>query len=342
MPAGERIGESLRSERMGEALQILVASDFHYAGPTERGRRGYESRGLQPWWMRWYVRAYYRWVWMADLTAHYVQLEQFLHLAPPADWLIVNGDYSCDSAFLGVMEPGAFESAADCLARLRARGGERFAATIGDHELGKRRLGGDLGGLRAESFRRAVEGLGLKPFWEVRLGRYVLMGVTSTLLALPVYGREGLAEELPQWQEWRAAHVAAIQAAFRALRPEERVVLFCHDPTALPFLLEETAVAARLNQVERTIIGHLHTPVVFKASGWLAGMPELRHLGNVPRRLSAALRRAQDWEPFHVVLCPSIAGTQLFKDGGFLTLRLHPGGEAPLEIQRHRLPWLTA
>ncbi|WCJ58726.1 metallophosphoesterase [Fontisphaera persica] len=327
---------------MGEALTVLVASDFHYAGPTERRRRGYESRGLRPWWMRWYVRAYYRWVWMADLTAHYVQLRQFLHLAPPADWLIVNGDYSCDSAFLGVMEEGAFESASQCLAQLRQHAGERFAATIGDHELGKRRLGGDLGGLRAESFRRAVEGLGLKPFWELRLGRYVLMGVTSTLLALPVYGREGLAEELPQWQAWRAEHLEAIRAAFRGLRAGERVLLFCHDPTALPFLLEEQAVAARLNQVEHTIIGHLHTPVVFRASGWLAGMPEVRHLGNVPRRLSSALRRAQDWQPFNVVLCPSIAGTQLFKDGGFLTLQLHPGAEAPLRIQRHRLPWLTA
>lgn len=327
---------------MGEPLHILVASDFHYAGPTERRRRGYESRGLRPWWMRWYVRAYYRWVWMADLTAHYVQLEQFLHLAPPADWLIVNGDYSCDSAFLGVMEPGAFESAAHCLGRLRAHAGERFAAVIGDHELGKRRLGGDLGGLRAESFRQAVQGLGLKPFWEIRLGVHVFMGVTSTLLALPVYGREGLPEELPQWERWRTEHLAAIREAFRRLHPQERVWLFCHDPTALPFLLEEPAVAARLNQIEHTLIGHLHTPVVFRLSGWFAGMPELRHLGNVPRRLSSALRRARDWQPFKVVLCPSIAGTQLFKDGGFLTLRLPPGGETPAQIRRHRLPWFTA
>jgi len=327
---------------MGNPIQILVASDFHYAGPTERSRRGYESRGLRPWWMRWYVRAYYRWVWMADMTAHYVQLEQFLKAAPAADWLVVNGDYSCDSAFLGVMEAGAFESASECLGRLRQHAGAQFAATIGDHELGKRRLGGDLGGLRAESFQRAVEGLGLQPFWELRLGRYVLMGVTSTLLALPVYGREGLPEDKPRWESWRREHLDAIQAAFRRLYPNERVLLFCHDPTALPFLLEETAVAARLNQIEHTIIGHLHTPVVFRASKWLAGMPELRRFGNVPRRLSSALRRAQDWWPFNVVLCPSIAGTQLFKDGGFLTLELHPDGEVPIRIQRHRLPWLTA
>jgi hypothetical protein len=276
---------------------------------------------------------------MADTTEHHGKLHQFLATAPASDWLMVNGDYSCDSGFIGVSEEAAGESAAECLGKLRARAGARFAATMGDHELGKVALGSGLGGMRLASYERATNGLGLQPFWEIRLGRYVLLGVTSSLIALPAYEREALAAEIPGWRQLREQQMAAIRTAFNRLEPSARVILFCHDPTALPFLGREEAVAPKLGQIEKTIIGHLHTPAVFAMSRLLSGMPVINFLGHVPRRLSTSLRRAREWRPFNVALCPSVAGCQLFKDGGYLTLALDPEGRQPLQLQRHRLAW---
>jgi len=324
---------------MNSGLTIHVASDFHYAGPAERKRRDFESQGIaNPLW-RFLARFYRRFIWLADPLAHHAQLDRFLAAAGPADLVVANGDYSCDSAFVGVSDAAARESAAECLGKLRARFGAGLLATIGDHELGKLSLFGGVGGLRLESWHCATGNLGLAPFWEARRGRIVLMGVTSTLIALPVYAREALPAERPAWQQLREDHLAAIRAAFTRLREEDRVLLFCHDPTALPFLLEEEAVCRRLDQVLLTVIGHLHSEAVMKASRLLAGMPVINFLGNTPRRLSTALRQARAWPRFKARLCPSPSGIQLLKDGGFLTLTLPEEKERPLRVEFTRLPW---
>jgi 3',5'-cyclic AMP phosphodiesterase CpdA len=320
-------------------VNILIASDFHYAGPAERARRGYETQGIANPLMRLWGRFYYRFIWLHDPTAQHWRLEHFCRSAPQADWLITNGDYSCDSANTGVSDPAAHASALECLGRLRALGGAHFAAIMGDHELGKTGSFHGNGGLRLASYHAATGSLGLKRFWEIRLGRYLLIGVTSSLLAWAVYGREALPEEAPEWERLREEHLAEIRSAFRALAPGDRVVLFCHDPTALPYLGELEEVRVRLPQVEQTVIGHLHSPAVMGASRCLAGMPVISFLGRVPRRLSSALRRARGWAPFRPVLCPALSGIQLFKDGGFLTLSLDPEAQRPLAIQRHRFPW---
>lgn len=283
------------------------------------------------------VRLYRDYFWQRNAFAHNHLLDLFLDQPATPDFVIANGDYSCDSGFVGVSDPAAFASAAECLGKLRSRFAPNFAAIFGDHELGKKPLGADLGGLRIESYHRARAGLGLEPFWKVTFGHYVLIGVVSTLVSLPVFEPELLPDELPEWQELREQHLEQMRAAFSALQPGQRVLLFCHDPTALPFLWREQAVRDKLPQVERTIIGHLHSNLILLKSRVLAGMPVIRFLGHTPTRLSSALREARCWKFFRVLLCPSLSGIELLRDGGYYTAQIDPLAREPATFQFHRL-----
>ena len=102
------------------------------------------------------------------------------------DWVIANGDYNCDTDFVGLSAEPAMQSAKECLGKLQAKFGPRFRPTMGDHELGKMSLLESRGGIRLESLRRARE-LGIEPLWRLDLGNRVLLGVTSTLIALPLF-----------------------------------------------------------------------------------------------------------------------------------------------------------
>src|SRR6185369_11067266 len=94
-----------------------------------------------------------------------------------------------------------------------------------------------------------------------------------SLLALPVFAPDVLPEERSEWEKLREQHFAEIHAAFAALQPRQRVLLFCHDPTALPFLWRDEVVRRKLSHVEQTIIGHLHSNLFLRKSKLLAGMP---------------------------------------------------------------------
>ena len=318
-------------------LHLAVVSDIHYAGAAERGRHNYCLGAIGNPVRRLAVHWYRHLYWMRDSFAHNDLLTQFINRAHRADLVVANGDFSCDTAFVGVSDEAAFGSATECLDRLRSTFGERLLATIGDHELGKMPLGTMAGGLRFDSWKRTTEGLNLRRFWMRRVAGRVLMGVTATLVALPVHEPEALPGELALWREVRAAHLAEIRAAFSELEPGERVLLFCHDPTALPFLWEEDVVRAKASQIEATIIGHLHSPFVFWQSRLLCGMPAISGIGHTVKRLSSALRQARYWKPFNVVLCPSPAGMELLKDGGFLTVRMDSNSAQPVTITRHRI-----
>ena len=320
-------------------VTVAILSDIHYAGPDERARgEDYEIRVIANPLLRAIAGAYRHWVWMRHPLEQGRQLDRFLAETPPVDYLVANGDYTCDSAFIGVSDPAAFQSVQECLDKLRAKFGDRARFTFGDHELGKLTLFGGKGGMRLASWHRATQQLGLKPFWKLSVGRYLLIGVASPLIALPASRLDVLPEEWPEWERLREAHLAEIRAAFDALQPDQRVLLFCHDPTALPFLGREDSVRRRLPQVEQTILGHLHTRLILWKSRVLSGIPPIKFLGRNVNRFTSALNEAHYWWRFHVRLCPALSGIELLNDGGYYTVQLDPEANRPARFTFHPLP----
>ena len=323
---------------MHRKVSLAILSDVHYAGAAERQRGEFCLCQLSNPLQRLAVKLYRHYFWLRDPFAHNQLLDEFIRRTRGADVVVANGDYSCDSAFVGISDDAACSSAEECLQKLRLAFGPNFLATVGDHELGKKPLGADVGGPRFKSFTRAREDLALPPFWRIEHGNYVLLGITSSIAALPVYEAEALAGEVPLWRELRDDHMRQIRDVFAGLRPYQRVLLFCHDPTALPFLWREKEIREKLPQIERTIIGHLHSNVVMFKSRLLAGCPPISFMGHTVRRLSVALRDARLWQQFNVLLCPSLAGIELLKDGGFFTAEIDLNASRPARLEFHPLP----
>lgn len=322
---------------MSRCVSVLVVSDIHYAGAEEQSRGQprvalSNNRLLQTMMLAWD-----RLVWVRDPLAHNHLLDRFIEAAGPAEWVVANGDYACDAACVGVSDDAALASAKECLHRLRGHFGRRLRATLGDHELGKTSFVGGKGGMRLGSWSRAVGELDIRPFWQIEVGRYVLLGVASPLIGLEVYRPDALAEEWPEWERLRTRHVAEVGAAFQQLSPGHRVVLFCHDPSALPYLLHLPPVAARLAQIELTVVGHLHSEWFLRQARRLAGFPTVTWLGPTVRRWTQGLNAARHWQDFNVALCPSLAGIELDRCGGWLTLELDPDGGQPIHVIRHQM-----
>ena len=97
-------------------------------------------------------------------------------------------------------------------------------------------------------------------------------------------------------------------------------------------------VRSRIGQLEQTIIGHLHTNLIFWKSRLLAGMPVIPFLGHSARRMTTALHEARHWKPFRVRLCPSLSGVELLKDGGFYTAQLYEDASQPATFEWHGIP----
>ncbi len=331
--------EPLHLSRMARTYTLGILSDIHYASEAERARgRDYETAGINNPLLRGLVRLYRHFIWQRDPLGHNYLLDEFVARAASWDLVVANGDYSCNSAYVGVSDDAARQSVQECIEKLRRRFGPGLRLNYGDHELGKVSFFGGRGGMRLGSWHRARQELGLEPFWRVEVGNYVLLGLVSSLVALPVFEPDTLPAERPEWERLRAEHLGNIRRAFAELRAGQRVLLFCHDPSALPFLGREPEVRARLAQVEQTIIGHLHSNLVLWKSRRLAGMPQVRFLGHTANRLSAALREARSWRPFNVRLCPALAGIELLKDGGYLTAELDADALQPARFQFHPLP----
>lgn len=323
---------------MGRQFRLAILSDIHYAGPREQSKGDdYELREISRPLVRIALQQYRRFIWLRYPLRQNGQLDRFLAEVSSADLVVANGDFTCDVAAVGVSDDDAFESVQLCLTKLREKFEDRFRATMGDHELGKLRLVGSHGGLRLESYRRATEELGIAPFWRVELGRYVCFGVTSTLIALPMFAADMLPEERSGWERLRMEHLQQLRDAFTAVRPEQRILFFCHDPTALPFLWRDEIIRPHIPKIERTIIGHLHSNLYLRASRWLSGMPIVRFAGATIQRMSEAVREARYWKPFNVLLCPSLAGIELLNDGGYFMVTLDETTETPAEFRFHSL-----
>jgi hypothetical protein len=322
-------------------LTLAILSDIHNAAAAEKARgEDYEYRDLANPALRLLIHLYRRFYWLRYPLSQGYLLDRFLEQASALkpDYVIANGDYSCNSSCIGVSDDAACQSARECLSKLRQSFGGSFRATFGDHELGKLSFFGARGGMRLASWLRARQDLGLEPFWQLPLGKYLLLGITSSLVALPVFISETLPSEREEWERLRADHLALIRQAFAALPTDHRVLLFCHDPTALPFLWREATVRQKLPKIEQTIIGHLHSNLILRESKLLSGMPKITFLGNTARRLSTALNEARHWRPFNVRLCPSLAGIELLKDGGYYFAELDPDARQPARFAFHPLP----
>ena len=320
-------------------VTLLILSDIHYAGAAERARGSdYELAAIQRPLIRAIARVYRHYVWMRDPFARSPQLNVFLKKAEPADLVVVNGDYTCDSGFIGLADPASFASAEECLGKLKTAFGDRLHLVIGDHEAGKKTMFSEQGSMRLASWHATTDRLGIKPLWKLTVGNYLLLAVASPLVALPANRADSLDEEWPEWQRLRQEHMAEIRAAFEAIEPHQRVLLFCHDPTALPFLGQEEVVRRRLPQIENTIIGHLHTDLIFWKSRLLSGIKPVRFFGQSIYKITSALHQAHEWRPFKVRLCPALAGIELLNDGGYYTVVLDPTARQPAQFTFHPLP----
>jgi hypothetical protein len=323
---------------MSRHFRLAILSDVHYAGPQEQAEGDdYEHRVITNPLLRFALRHYRRHIWLRYPLRQNGQLDRFLATVPEVDHVIANGDYSCNTAAVGLCAAGAMESARECIGKLRARFGARVQLNFGDHELGKLRLLGSRGGMRLKSWQRGIEELGVQPFWQLELGRYVLLSCTSTLLALPVFAQDMLPAERMTWEKLRTEHFAEVRAAFAAVRADQRIVLFCHDPTALPFLWRDEVIREKIPQIERTIIGHLHSNLYLRLSQILSGIPVLRCFGHSIHRMSTAVNEARHWKPFHVLLCPALAGIELLNDGGYFTVELDAEAKTPAKFLFHPL-----
>ena len=96
-------------------------------------------------------------------------------------------------------------------------------------------------------------------------------------------------------------------------------------------------IRAKILQIEQTVIGHLHSRLILWKSGLLAGMPPIHFLGHTVKRFSTALSQGRHWRPFHVKLCPSLAGIELLKDGGYCTVELDEAAHQPVRFRFHPL-----
>lgn len=324
---------------MGEPIRFLVCSDIHYASDLEKARINYEVHAVGNRLQKALVRMYRYYFWLRDPFAHNDLLRHVLNPSFEPDWVVANGDYSCDSAFIGVSDPAALQSARECLGKLRERFPGKVLGVFGDHELGKMSLCGGRGGLRLKSLEVAQAELGLEPLWTRRFGRYVFLAVTSSLVAMPVFQRETLETERESWWELRRQHLHGIDAVLNALGESDRVILFCHDPTALPYLWESEALRRKAGQIERTIIGHLHSPIMLRQSRILSGMPKITFCGQAVRRMSSALARGKDWKHFNLLLCPSLAGLQLTRRGGYFLVEFDPEGRSEAKFELQDIRW---
>lgn len=322
---------------MDTSVRIAVGSDIHYASRAEQARgKDYELKTISNPAVRLFARFYRHIVWARDPLGRNYLLDRFIQKATP-DEAVICGDLTCDTGFIGLSDPAALESAQECLSKLRSRFSAGAHVALGDHDLGKMTLFRKQGGMRLRSYEIVRDTLRCPDFWVRQAGRYSLVGIASSLVAYPAFETEALEQERAGWAELRRQHMERIHNAFAGLAPGAKVILFCHDPTALPYLLELEAVRTRLAQIEHTFIGHLHSRLIMVKSRILSGMPRITFLGHTVSKLSGALRKARQWRPFRVVLCPALAGIELLKDGAFCELELDPEAQRPARISLKRL-----
>jgi hypothetical protein len=323
-------------------MRIAVLSDLHVLGlrETERSRRIAQDLAVdRPFADRAWQRGLHRvrrrlWNRRAEErdACFHLALDEIAPLHP--DWIVANGDFSGDTAGIGLSDPHVFESVARVVDLLRRTFPDRCLFVFGDHEIGKYSTELKRGGIRLASLRRGEEDLGLESFWHRVENGIHLIGVNSSLLSLSLFLPEALPAEIPAWQERRAQHLKLIREAFSRVPPGDRILLFCHDPSALGELAGLPEVRDRIGQIARTVLGHLHIPALLPITRWIGRLPIRNTRYPVARIIAHGAKSSRSWDQFHPVVCPSAFGLGHILRGGFLHLDVLPDD---VRIARHSL-----
>src|SRR5215831_4154660 len=112
---------------MPRTCRLTVVSDIHYASAAERARGSdYEAVVIPNRLLRFVVHNYRRFIWLHRPLDKGYLLDRFLEQAGEPDYVIANGDYSCDSSFVGVSDDAALQSTREALSKLRKKFGGRL------------------------------------------------------------------------------------------------------------------------------------------------------------------------------------------------------------------------
>ena len=311
--------------------RILLISDIHYGSDLECARGDYESRTVSQPLLRYFLKMYRRLIWRRDPFAMNGLLDTFIDAESSADLCLGLGDYSCDSAFIGVADYAAFQSARLCLSQLRRQHGSRFVGIIGDHDLGKKSMFGGVGGMDLASYDRCLRELRLSSLFYRSLGRVHLIGMNSSLITLPSFEVDCDPDQLSSWYALRETHLEELEACIQKIPAGDRLLFFLHDPSALPFLSAFPWIRRCFSRLDGTWVGHLHAPCIFELSHYLSGMPVIDCMGTAVHKMSQALHARHLWKPFKVHLVPAPGGIERCPQGGYGELWVDPEGlQAPV------------
>jgi hypothetical protein len=253
------------------------------------------------------------------------------------DWVVANGDYGGDLGGVGLSHRATLDSASLVVALIRNRFPGRSRFVFGDHDLGKYSTLLREGGIRLSSLDVGEKQLRIPSFWHEVDGDVHLIGVNSSLFSLDLFLPEAIADEIPEWQRRRAAHVEQVVAAFENLPSRARVLLFCHDPSALTALSELPVIRRKLPQIEMTVIGHLHSPTLLRLARLAARLSGFKPRYPVARIVARGIEGARHWSLFKPVVCPSTFGTGHHVAGGILLVdRGEDGRLSARRIRVHR------
>ena len=324
-------------------MRLAIISDIHVLGPGEHekdrelmdalstGRGRMRSVGR-----RFLHRARRRfWNWHPESRrACFLKALEEIQLYHP-DWVVANGDYAGDAGGVGLSDESTYESAAGVITLMREIFPDRCHFMFGDHDIGKYSTAIRQGGIRLASLQRGEDILGIRSFWQEQIEDIHLIGINSSLITLDFFLPEALTEEIPEWNRRRQQHEQQVTEAFSALPSDERVILFCHDPSALGLLIQHPVIRERKEQIALTVLGHLHQPHLLTLVQRLPRMPGWTPKYPVARIMTEGLRSAKTWRHFNPIVCPSPFGTGQHVSGGVLFIERTPDNR--ILTRRHRV-----
>ena len=325
-------------------MRLAVISDVHVMGPSEKdkhnesfNRLGEGLPRMHGAWRRSLHRLRRRF-WVDHPEARH---QSFLHALDTVasynpDWIVANGDYGGDTLGIGMSDASTFESVASVVTLIRHMFPNNAHFIFGDHEIGKYSTALKQGGIRLKSLQRGEELLGIRSFWTERVDGFHLVGVNSSLFVLDLFLPEALADEIPEWRRLRTEHIDQVNASFENLPADARVLLFCHDPSALSVISELPGVQRHISQIERTILGHYHAPSLLSLAKLVRLLPKLDPKYPVARITMHGVHGIKGWRKFRPIVCPATFGAGHHVPGGVLFVETNERGQIVTRSRRLR------